>query len=102
MHWLLAVLAYHIAWFGPLVKGNPVLLIADGQMKQQGMRRSSASRRDIEQAMRTQGEEPALAQIHRAYLERDGSISIISRDSGPKILDVSVADGVQTVRIALE
>lgn len=31
LHRLMATLAYHLDWFGPLVKGHPVLLVEDGQ-----------------------------------------------------------------------
>ena len=101
MHWLLALLAAR-GWFGPLVKGNPVLLVEDGQMHHDGMRQSHVTRRDLEQALREDGREPDLSQVRRAYLERDGSISVVPREEGPRILEVSVADGVQTVRIAVE
>lgn len=37
MHWLLAVLAFHIDWFGPLLKGNTVLLIANGETQREGI-----------------------------------------------------------------
>src|SRR5690242_3120421 len=33
MHWLLAVLSFHLHWFGPYVKGKAVLLIKDGQIQ---------------------------------------------------------------------
>jgi uncharacterized membrane protein YcaP (DUF421 family) len=42
------------------------------------------------------------AKIKLAYLERNGSISMIPCPSAPRIVDVSVADGVQMVRIKLE
>ena len=102
MHWLLATLSYHLDWFGPLVKGHPVLLIKDGEIQRDGMREGGVSRADLEQAFRAQGSDPDPARVRRAYLERDGSISVVPRDEGPRILDVSVTDGVQTVRIAVE
>lgn len=102
LHWLLATLSYHIDWFGPLVKGHPVLLVKDGQIRQDGMREGGVSRADLEQALRAQGSEPDPSSVQTAALERDGSISIVPRDEGPRILHVTVADGVQTVRIALE
>ena len=42
------------------------------------------------------------ANIRLAYLERSGQISVIPFKGEPRILDVSVAGGVQTVRIELE
>ncbi len=102
LHWLLAVLAYRIGWVGSLVKGNPVVLIEEGEIQEKGMRRGSVSRGDIEQALRTQTRQTDPSNVQLAYLERDGSISVIPSKDAPRILTVSVADGVQTVRIVLD
>jgi len=102
MHWLLAVLAFHIAWFGPFVKGNPVLLIKDGQVQEQGMRRGGITKQDLTQALREHTKQSDPAKIRLAYLERDGQISVIPFKHEPRVLDVSVEGGVQTVRIELE
>jgi len=101
LHWLLNTLAFHIDQFGAAVKGNPILLVDDGQVQQRGVREAGLSDRDLQQAFRLQGQEPDLSKIRRAYLERDGSVSVIPREQEPQILEVTVADGVQTVRIAL-
>jgi uncharacterized membrane protein YcaP (DUF421 family) len=102
LHWLLGVLAYHASWFGTLVKGNPVLLIKDGNIHQEGMRRAALSDQDLEQALRLRANQSDPAKIQLAHLERNGGISVIPRKHEPRIVDVSVQDGVQTVRIALE
>ena len=101
LHWLFAVLAFHTDWFGSFVKGEPVLLIEDGKIQRQGMRRGSVSAHDLAQALRMQGNQTDPAKVELAYLERSGDISVIPRKSEPRILDVSVEDGVQTVRIEL-
>lgn len=102
LHWGLATLSYHISWFGPLVKGNAVQLVDDGEMLRSGMRETGTTSKDLERAMRSNGNAPDLSDLQDAYLERDGSISIVPRESEPRVLEVSVRDGVQTVRIALE
>lgn len=102
MHWLLAVLAFHIDWFGPFVKGNPVLLIKDGQVQEQGILRGGITKLDLTQALRQQTKQSDPAKIKLAYLERDGRISIIPFKQEPRVLEVSVQDGVQIVRIQLE
>jgi hypothetical protein len=33
LYWLLAVIAFHTYWFGPLIKGGHTLLIKDGEMQ---------------------------------------------------------------------
>jgi uncharacterized membrane protein YcaP (DUF421 family) len=101
LHWLVAYLAY-LDLFGPLVKGNPVLLVEDGEIREDAMRESHVSRRDLEQALRNSGHDPDPSGVRRAHLERDGSISVVPRKRGPQVVEVSVRAGVQTVRIALE
>lgn len=77
LRWLLGVLAYHIDWFGPVVKGNPVLLIKDGSIQWQGMRETSVTRRDLEESLRLNGELTDPSKVRRSYLERNGEISVI-------------------------
>lgn len=101
VHWLLAVLAFRIDWFGPFVKGNPVLLIKDGQVQEDGIRRGGITRQDLTQALRKQTKQSDPGKIELAYLERDGGISIIPYERDPRVLEISVADGVQTVRVEL-
>ncbi len=100
VHWLLSA-ASRTSRLGGLVKGNPVLLIEDGEVKQQEMRRTGLSGRDLEQALRLNGQTTEPADVRLAYLERNGDVSVIRRASEPHIVDVSVADGVQTVRLKL-
>jgi uncharacterized membrane protein YcaP (DUF421 family) len=101
LHWSFAALAFHTHWFGSLVKGSPTLLVKDGELQQEGARRTSISSHDLKQALRLQAQETDLEKIRLAYLERDGAISIIPNKAEPRVVDVAVADGVQTVRIEL-
>lgn len=102
MHWLLSTLSYHVSWFGPVVKGYEVELVRDGQVIEAGMQETGMTRRDLARAMRSNGNNPDIETIRMAHMERDGSVSIVPASSDPKVLEVSVRDGVQTVRIALE
>jgi uncharacterized membrane protein YcaP (DUF421 family) len=102
MHWLLGVLAVHASWFGTLVKGSPVLLIKNGNIQREGMRRAGLSNNDLEQALRLRSNQTDPAKIQLAYLERNGGISVLPCKHEPRIIHVSVEDGVQTVRIELE
>jgi hypothetical protein len=40
--------------------------------------------------------------VHSAYLERDGTISVVTRHGEPRVLEVTVEENVQVVRITLE
>jgi uncharacterized membrane protein YcaP (DUF421 family) len=101
LHWLLAVIAYHVGWFGPLVKGNAVVLVKNGEVQEDAMRRGGISRNDLIEALRHHSNQSDPSKIDSAYLERDGQISIIPAQPKPQVIDVPVADGVKTVRIEL-
>jgi uncharacterized membrane protein YcaP (DUF421 family) len=101
LHWVFAALATRTSFFGPLVKGEPRLLIKDGQVQEEEMRRAKLSGNDLEQALRLQSRTDP-SKIKRAYLERNGSISVIPFENEPRILDVRTEQGVQTIRIKLE
>ncbi len=66
------------------------------------MRQAGLSEHDLKQALRMQNNHTDPANIRLACLERSGQISVIPFKGEPRILDVSVADGVQTVRIELK
>jgi len=102
MHWLLSWLSYHIESLGSLFKGHEVQLVKDGEILEDGMRETGTTERDLKRAIRENGTFPDVSQLQMAYMERDGSISVVPKSSGPRVLEVAVQDGVQTVRIALE
>jgi uncharacterized membrane protein YcaP (DUF421 family) len=77
VHWILGVLAVRASWFGTLVKGKPVLLIKDGNIQREGMRRAGLSNNDLEQALRLRSNQTDPAKIQLAYLERNGGISVL-------------------------
>jgi uncharacterized membrane protein YcaP (DUF421 family) len=101
LRWLLAWISARVDWLGPLVKGNPIALIRDGKVLEDGMREANLSRNDLAQALREQGASDPSG-VSQAVLERDGTISVVEADGEPRVLDVTVEDGVQTVRIALK
>ena len=99
MHWALAALAFHTSWFGRFAKGEPLLLIRDGTVQREAMRRAKLSEKDLAEALRLEASQTDPSDVRLAYLERDGTISVVTRRREPRVLDVSVRDGVQTVRI---
>jgi uncharacterized membrane protein YcaP (DUF421 family) len=101
MHWVLAVSAFHTNWLGSLVKGDRILLIKDGKLQHAAMRQASITEHDLRQALRTEMHESDPARVEAAYLERSGKISVVPYRDEPRVVDVSVAAGVQTVRIEL-
>ena len=100
VHWLLAALAYRLDWLGPLLKGEKATLMRDGEVDRKAIRSAGVTEHDLQQAVRAEGVED-MSQVHQAVLERDGTISVIKHRRKPLVVDVSVADGVQTVRIEM-
>ncbi|HKS27420.1 MAG TPA: YetF domain-containing protein [Pyrinomonadaceae bacterium] len=81
LHWLLAAVAFRSHGFGQMVKGRDSVLVRDGEPQRDAMRRSHITEQDIEEAMRNQGKQPEIRAIKAAHLERNGDISIITKDS---------------------
>jgi uncharacterized membrane protein YcaP (DUF421 family) len=65
------------------------------------MRRKSLSQRDLEQALRLKASLENCEQVKEARFERNGDISVIKKKAEPKVVEISVRDGVQTVRIEI-
>jgi uncharacterized membrane protein YcaP (DUF421 family) len=96
---MLAFATYRTDRSSDFIKGTPRQLMKDGQLQPAIMQRSHISRRDLLQSLRIgQGTED-LSTIDEAYLERSGDISFIPRPSTPQVLEITVEEGVQTVRI---
>ena len=62
---------------------------------------AGVSEGDLEQALRAQAGVTDPARVRLATLERDGTISVLPADQPPRVVEVSVEQGVQTVRVEL-
>jgi uncharacterized membrane protein YcaP (DUF421 family) len=100
MHSLFSWAALRWHGFGGLIKGHDQLLIRDGEVDKPEMRKAHMSERDLWEDLRGKSIS-RLDEVAEGRLERNGGLSVIKAKSGPKIVDVHVADGVQTVRIEL-
>jgi uncharacterized membrane protein YcaP (DUF421 family) len=100
MHWLFAILSARSHGFGKLVKGEPRLLVWNGEVRRVEMRKSHLSDRDLLEMLRLNGKVNDPADVAAAYLERNGEISVLPFRA-PRVVDVEVLPGVQTVRIGL-
>ena len=100
MHWLMSALTLRWGWFSSLAKGDPRLLVIGGQLDGDALRKAHMTQGDFQEALRSQG----LADIERvaeARLERSGKVSFIEANRECRVLEVHVADGVQTVWIRI-
>lgn len=67
-----------------MIEGSPALLVYNGQINRDSMRREGVSETDLHAAMREHGVE-SFNQVHMAVLEVDGNVSIIRKDERPTV-----------------
>lgn len=101
MHWLFAVISFRSDRFGDVVKGTTRVLVRDGEILWDAMRQSHISEKDLRSAMRTSAQLESVEPIKEARLERSGDVSFLQRDGEPRIVEIKVEEGVQTVRLEL-
>ncbi len=100
MHWLFSIVALHWHGFGWMVKGRSVVLVRRGQVDEEVMRKTHMTEHDLWEDLR--GKSVAdLTGVDEARLERNGQLSVIKTKPAPKILEVRVSEGVQTVRLEI-
>ena len=79
LHRLLALIAYHSHWFGNLIKGQPDVIVEDGNLILPAMRRNHISRHDLEEDLRLGAQMEDASKVRRARVERSGDISFIEK-----------------------
>lgn len=79
LHRLLALIAYHSHWFGKLIKGEPDIIVENGELLTATMQRNHISKHDLEEDLRLSAQLEDPSQIKRARVERSGDISFIER-----------------------
>jgi uncharacterized membrane protein YcaP (DUF421 family) len=101
MHWLFSAVAVRWHGFGWAIKGRAVHLVRTGEVDQKAMARSHMTEDDLWEDLRAKSVSK-LDQVAEARLERSGQLSVIKAQQAPRVVEVNVAEGVQTVRIALD
>lgn len=102
LHWLMAAIAFRSDHLGFVFKGTPRQLVRDGQILWKEMARSHIGKHDLQGAARLNGRVLGLDQVREAHLERNGDVSVIPKQREPRVLEVRVEQGVQTIRIELD
>ncbi|MCZ4259229.1 DUF421 domain-containing protein [Limimaricola sp. G21655-S1] len=72
-------LAIHSEVFSRLLKGRPLEVIRNGAVDEAVLRHAQMGRRDLEQKIRGQGY-ARIEDVPLAYIERNGSVSVVSED----------------------
>ncbi len=100
-HRLFAAVQFRFSPFGKLIKGNPRVVVRDGEILWDAMRASHLSENDLRGSLRSQAHIDDLSQVAEARLERSGDVSVVKRKRRRETIDVDVEAGVQTVRIVV-
>lgn len=79
LHRLFALIAYHWHWFGILIKGEPEVIVDDGDLILPMMRRNHISKHDLEEDLRLAVKAENLNNVRVARVERSGDISFIEK-----------------------
>ncbi len=101
IHWIIAIVTYYFDT-NNVVKNSERQLIKNGKVDEDAMQESKLGENDLLQALREKANVESLDEVKSAYLERDGSITVIPKGCETHIVEVEVKEGVQTVKIAIE
>lgn len=103
LHHLLAWIAWRSHHWGVILKGRPQTLIRDGKPLAGALRQHRISGGDLEEALRLNGRLDDPGKVKEARFERNGAISVVEQEEKkePRIVEVRVQEGVQTVRIEI-
>lgn len=114
LHSIFSLLTFRWRWLDAMLTGTSQQLVKDGEIQWPEMKKGFISETDLLAALRINAHLPGPEVAKAAYLEPSGTISVIphhghehfARESirqnaanEPRILEIAVQDGVQTVRI---
>jgi len=78
-HRILAVAAYRSHQFGVLIKGSESVLVENGRLREEEMRKSHVTQSDVLEDIRLRAQIESLQEVKVARLERSGDVSVIKR-----------------------
>lgn len=76
--YLLDWLGYRFPFFRPILKPQPLLLIKDGKIVKQNLRRQMISEEELKSELREQGVDN-FEDVKCSYMESDGRISVVKK-----------------------
>ncbi len=101
VHHLLTWITFKSQLLSEIFKGRPRTLLRDGEVLPEEMRRHQLSDGDLDETLRLNGRVDDPHKVKEARFERNGKISVVKKESEPRIIEVRVEAGVQTVRIEI-
>lgn len=79
LHWLFAKFSFYSHIFGKLIKGKSYILIQDGKLHWENLKRNQITQEDLLELCREKLHHANFEKIKEARLERSGKISFIPR-----------------------
>ncbi|NNE67206.1 MAG: DUF421 domain-containing protein [Pyrinomonadaceae bacterium] len=101
IHSIISFVTYKSQDFSKVIKNDERKLIEDGVVNNEAMNASKLGDNDLLQALRQQGGIETPEEVKSAFLERDGSITVIPKEKEPKVIEIKIEEGVQSVRVEL-
>lgn len=101
MHWLISTASYYSDTFDRIVNGEAVPLIENGAIIEENLKDKRINDRTLNESLRLRGYSSNPSAIKRALFERNGSISVVSRQRDVQVVEVELREGVQTIRLEL-
>jgi uncharacterized membrane protein YcaP (DUF421 family) len=102
MHWAFTELAFRSHWWGRLIKGHAHVLVEDGRILWENMHRAHISKHDLDEELRLNANVADVNEVQIAVKERSGEVGVVKRKVRPHVVDVTVQEGVQSIRIVIE
>jgi uncharacterized membrane protein YcaP (DUF421 family) len=81
VHKILAILSVNNQTLSHLIKGNPISLYKEGVLNSKNLRKSNLSFGDIMEEVRRELKANNLDEVEEIFMERNGKISIIKKQS---------------------
>lgn len=100
LHFIFSGIALRWHGFGRFIKGSPRMIVRAGVIDDRVMTKAHMTEHDLWEDLRGKSVS-RLDEVAEARLERSGQLSVIKAQREPKVIQVEVAEGVQTVRIEL-
>jgi uncharacterized membrane protein YcaP (DUF421 family) len=80
---LLDIVGTRVAWLRWILHSDPVQVVRDGEIVQRNLRREFMTEEELKAQLRLQGIDK-VSDVKNAFIEHDGRVSVIPRQSQPR------------------
>jgi uncharacterized membrane protein YcaP (DUF421 family) len=79
LHRLIALASVHWGWFEKAVTGEEVLLVRNGKVDEDALKKALITHKDLDEAVRRKTGDEDLAKVEKVMLERNGDLTVVVR-----------------------